>query len=156
MNQNGYFNNGYGMGMPNTLNNQPFGNSSYPMPSTPNTNQPASLSGRIITQNENIIPQEVSMDGTPSFFPAQDGSAIYVKQWAPDGSRIMTTKFVPENIPESTNKSTEQIIMENLVEIKKDIIELKKQARYNRKGGYKNGHQGFSKSDSSETSRGTE
>lgn len=54
-----------------------------------------SLSGRMVTNPQEIRPNEVPMDGSVSFFPASDGSYIYAKFWGPDGN-IQTRVFVPE------------------------------------------------------------
>lgn len=54
-----------------------------------------SLSGRMVTNPQEIRPNEVPMDGSVSFFPSSDGSYIYAKFWGPDGN-IQTRVFVPE------------------------------------------------------------
>ena len=33
-----------------------------------------------------IMPGDIPMNGTPCFFPMQDGSAIYMKAWSADGT----------------------------------------------------------------------
>lgn len=62
------------------------GNAAQPVPS---------LSGRMVTNPQEIRPNEVPMDGSVSFFPSTDGSYIYAKFWGPDGN-IQTRVFVPE------------------------------------------------------------
>lgn len=54
-----------------------------------------SLSGRMVSNPQEIRPNEVPMDGSVSFFPSLDGSYIYAKFWGPDGN-IQTRVFVPE------------------------------------------------------------
>ena len=44
---------------------------------------------------EEILPQEVPMDGSVSLFPQNDYSCIYAKTWTKEGT-IATMKFVPE------------------------------------------------------------
>lgn len=56
---------------------------------------PAGLYGRVVTSPDDIMPNEVPMDGTPSFFPKDDFSCIYGRKWMPDG-RIVPVTFVPQ------------------------------------------------------------
>ena len=53
------------------------------------------LPGRIVTDANEIAPQEVPMDGSVSLFLKNDYSCIYAKQWSGDGS-IQTVRYVPE------------------------------------------------------------
>ena len=46
--------------------------------------QTPSLVGRIVTANDQIPPAEIPSNGTPAYFPLQDGSAILVKDWGGD------------------------------------------------------------------------
>ena len=52
------------------------------------------ISGRIIGNVSEIVPNEVPMDGSVSLFPQNDYSCIYAKKWNTDGT-IQTVKFVP-------------------------------------------------------------
>lgn len=54
----------------------------------------APVRGRTVKADTDISPSDVPMDGFSSYFPAEDGSCIYVKHWDKDG-KIQTTKFVP-------------------------------------------------------------
>lgn len=56
---------------------------------------PSGLYGRVVTSPDDIMPNEVPMDGTPSFFPKGDFSCIYGRKWMPDG-RIVPVTFVPQ------------------------------------------------------------
>lgn len=56
---------------------------------------PAGLYGRVVASPDDIMPNEVPMDGTPSFFPKEDFSCIYGRKWMPDG-RIVPVTFVPQ------------------------------------------------------------
>ena len=56
---------------------------------------PASIPGRMVTNADEIVPQEVPMDGSVSLFPQNDYSCIYAKTWTKEGT-IATLKFVPE------------------------------------------------------------
>jgi len=75
---------------------------SYQQPITnPVQNQNQSRSqgilGRMISNPNEITPQEIPMDGSISMFPMQDGSAVYGKFWDSNG-QIKTIRFIPENV----------------------------------------------------------
>lgn len=53
------------------------------------------ISGRVVTGPGEIQVQEVPTDGTVAWFPAADGSCVWGKRWAPDGS-ISTVRYVAE------------------------------------------------------------
>lgn len=55
----------------------------------------ASIPGHLVTNENEIMPQEVPMDGSVSLFPQNDYSCIYAKTWTKEGT-IATLKFVPE------------------------------------------------------------
>lgn len=80
--------------------------------------QPAKaiLPGRIITNMQEMRPQDVPMDGSPAVFPTNDGSYIYVKYWDQD-CNLQTVRYKrddsPIAIPEKP-KDPMQIIMERL------------------------------------------
>lgn len=66
-------------------------------PTTYGTNMSATLApvrGRMVKSDTDISPSDVPMDGFASYFPAEDGSCIYVKHWDSNG-KIQTMKFVP-------------------------------------------------------------
>lgn len=44
------------------------------------------LPGRLVFSPDQITPQEIPTNGTPAIFPLDDGSAIYVKVFQPDGT----------------------------------------------------------------------
>lgn len=62
--------------------------------SQPVYQQPKGLSGRTVASVADVTPSEVTMDGTVSWFPAADGSMVWAKAWAPDGT-IRTTAYAP-------------------------------------------------------------
>ena len=62
--------------------------------SQPIYQQPKGLSGRTVASVADVTPSEVTMDGTVSWFPAADGSMVWAKAWAPDGT-IRTTTYAP-------------------------------------------------------------
>lgn len=53
------------------------------------------LVGHIVTANDQIPVSEVPQNGTPAYFPMQDGSSILAKSWQPDGT-IATVRYIPE------------------------------------------------------------
>ena len=55
------------------------------------------ITGRIVSNAEEIMVQEVPTDGNIAWFPAADGSCVYGKRWTPDGN-ITTLRFVPEAV----------------------------------------------------------
>ena len=76
----------------------------YPMQSPQNfqqnrpvQNAPVGLNGKPIQRPEEITPNDVMMDGSISYFPAQDGSCIYAKSWNQNGS-IDTIRYIPETV----------------------------------------------------------
>lgn len=58
------------------------------------TQQLMGISGRIVRSVEQITANEVPMDGSVAFFPKQDLSEIYAKQWDADGT-IKTAIYRP-------------------------------------------------------------
>lgn len=68
----------------------------------------ATLPGRQISSIDEIMPNDVPMDGSVSFFPVRDGSCVYAKFWNRHGT-IDTIKFVPEmNVVATTEGVTEE------------------------------------------------
>lgn len=75
-----------------------------------------SIPGHIVNGMNDIVPNDVPMDGSCSFFPVSDGSAIYVKAWNSNGT-IQTVKYVPETIPDQvvdTSTTTLDEVMKKL------------------------------------------
>lgn len=54
------------------------------------------IMGKIIQAENDIMPGDIPMNGTPCFFPMNDGSAIFMKRWNADGT-ISTEKFIPDS-----------------------------------------------------------
>lgn len=75
--------------------------------------QAQSLVGRMTNANENIPVSDVPTNGTPAYFPMQDGSAILVKSWQPDGT-IRTIKYVPDQQPVEPQASVQEDILTKL------------------------------------------
>lgn len=51
--------------------------------------------GKVITNPNEISPQDIPTDGNSCYFPMADKSCIYVKSWNPDCT-MSTVKYVPE------------------------------------------------------------
>lgn len=92
------------------------------MPQPMNWNRPVSLSssnnfnqggtppciyGKVISNLQDIRPNDVSLDGSVSLFPMGDYSCIYAKAWGNDGT-IQTFKFVPERTDAKDGSSPSQ------------------------------------------------
>lgn len=56
---------------------------------------PTAIPGRLVASADEIMPQEVPMDGSVSLFPQNDYSCIYAKTWTKEGT-IATVRFIPE------------------------------------------------------------
>mgnify|MGYP006874328963 CR=1 FL=1 len=65
-----------------------------PYQAVPNV-RPRTIPGRMIYSPDEIMPQEVPMDGSVSLFPMHDWSCVYGKWWTSNG-QIQTVKFVME------------------------------------------------------------
>lgn len=78
-----------------------------PMPQMqqPQRQQVFGLSGKTIQSPENVMANDVPMDGSVAFFPMNDLSAIYAKSWNPDGT-IRTSVFKPVLEQDPKNVST--------------------------------------------------
>lgn len=86
-------------------------------------NRPSNLSGKIIDNLEAVKTADVLLDGTCSYYPLADGTAIASKQLKQDGtSRIIIYK----PITDEQEKATKYITESDLETIKKEIEELKK------------------------------
>ena len=80
----------------------------------------APVRGRIVKVDTDISPSDVPMDGFSSYFPAEDGSCIYVKHWDKDG-KIQTTKFVP--VPTDTSDFVPTASFEDEMRERMDTLE---------------------------------
>lgn len=70
---------------------------------------PAMIPGRQVASADEIMPQEVPMDGSVSLFLQNDYSCIYAKQWTKDGT-IQTVRYVPEQ-PQNTEQQKSPLEM---------------------------------------------
>lgn len=69
-----------------------------------------SLPGFYISSPQDILPRDVPMDGSISFFPANDLSYIIIKQWTGNGT-IAEEKYVldPQNHPQPAPAQQEPV-----------------------------------------------
>lgn len=109
--------------------NQPFA------PSLPSMQQPvqvaptSGLTGHLIGSHEEIQPSDVPMNGQAAYFPAQDGSVIFAKQWNPNGT-ITTVRYVPEM---RESEGVEEITLQDIVDQLSDIRDMLKKPATTRK-----------------------
>ena len=75
----------------------------YGQPLVPNP-RPRTIPGRMIYSPDEIVPQEVPMDGSVSLFPMHDWSCVYGKWWTSNG-QIQTVKFVLEQPKKEIDES---------------------------------------------------
>lgn len=110
-------------------------------PQNPQTYPQASLGlqGKLIDNAEVVKVMEIPMDGSVSYFPLADGSAILTKQLQTDGtSKVVIYKpsTEPERVTETPQYITEDKVMElikkepeSTKELKEEIKNLKRQLR---------------------------
>lgn len=90
--------------------------------------QTPSLVGRIVTANDQIPPAEIPSNGTPAYFPMQDGSAILVKVWNGNGT-INTVRYIPEPAqpapqPQPQDNSAQEEILRRLESLENKLTSL--------------------------------
>lgn len=90
-----------------------------------NFTQPSVIRGRVVKDQSEILPNEIPMDGTISFFPKADGSEIYGKAWTSNGT-IQNFRFVKaeeiQNGNTIDNSTTSQQILEKLNKIESALM----------------------------------
>lgn len=60
--------------------------------------------GKMINSPDEIVANDVPMDGSIALFMMRDLSTIYAKAWNSNGT-IDTVRYVPEKVPQSTSQS---------------------------------------------------
>lgn len=86
------------------------------------------IPGRMINSIEEVMPNEVPMDGNISLFVKNDYSSIYAKAWNSDGT-ITTVRFVREDNSERKDEPFAKI-MERLDNIEKSINKNQNRGNY--------------------------
>ena len=95
-----------------------------PYQSAQQYNRPVVLQGKVIDNLEAVKAMDIPLDGSISYFPLADSSAIVSKQLRQDG----TSKIVIYR-PEAEEKQIKYATETDLESIKKEIEELKKQVK---------------------------
>ena len=111
--------------------NIPYPNYYQPNPiqyqQNPQMNQPQTvripIAGRMVGNVSEIVPNEVPMDGSVSFFPQSDYSCIYAKKWNTDGT-IQTVKFVPAVDTEKAQQTSMEDIRQFNTDLANDISNI--------------------------------
>ena len=101
--------------------------------------KPITLQGKSLDNIEVVKATDIPLDGSVSYFPLVDGSAIVTKQLQPDGtSRMIVYKPVetqqPKQVEVQENYITEKELDEKLIkldnkELKEEIEKMKKQIK---------------------------
>lgn len=87
-------------------------------------NNQMSLLGKSVDSIEVVKAMDIPLDGSTSYFPLTDGSAIVTKKLMSDGTS-RTVIYKPVN--ESKDKTTDFLVMDDLADILNDIEDMKKQ-----------------------------
>ena len=82
------------------------------VPQQQNLQIQAGINGRMVAAVEQIAANDVPMDGSVAFFPKQDLTEIYAKQWGADGS-IKTVVYKPYTDPKDNQTVNSMIDVEN-------------------------------------------
>lgn len=102
------------------------------------------IQGRVIKNAEEIVPSEIPMNGSTSFFPLADGSCIFTKTWNGKGTidTNIYTLYIPpkeeeleDNSVDNNNNIIFNTILERLDNIEKMIVNKTQQNKktYNNK-----------------------
>nr|DAP38898.1 MAG TPA: hypothetical protein [Bacteriophage sp.] len=83
------------------------------VPQQQNLQIQAGINGRMVAAVEQIAANDVPMDGSVAFFPKQDLTEIYAKQWGADGS-IKTVVYKPYTEPKNSQGMNNTENIENL------------------------------------------
>ena len=113
----------------------------YPQPQI--INKPLGLLGKSVDSIDVVKAMDIPLDGSISYFPIADGSAIVTKQLQPDGtSKTVVYKPIEEEKSKNGNYITLEELQkeikkienpdfkEEIKEIKKEIKEIKKELKY--------------------------
>ncbi len=89
---------------------------------------PIGIPGRVVKNPNEIRPNDVPMDGSPSYFPTDDGNYIFAKCWNSDGT-IRTVRYgrIDEAIQES-EADVSKAILDRLDRIEKALSQNQKKA----------------------------
>lgn len=122
---------------PMPMANQPMQQPTYMQPIVQPT-QPIGLLGKIVDSIDVVKGMDIPLDGSTSFFPLADGTAIVSKQLQTDGTSKTTVykpvteeqKELPKYVTlEEVKKEISNIDLSDLDDIKDEIRELKKELK---------------------------
>lgn len=82
------------------------------IPQQQNLQIQAGINGRMVAAVEQIAANDVPMDGSVAFFPKQDLTEIYAKQWSADGT-IKTIVYKPYTEPNNNQAVNSMANAEN-------------------------------------------
>lgn len=112
-------------------------NTQQPQYQPPQIVKPLGLLGKSVDSIEVVKATDIPLDGSVSYFPLVDGSAIVTKQLLNDGTSKLVI-FKPTNEQKETNRYITRDDLENalkgidlseLEDIKEEIKEMKKQIK---------------------------
>ena len=94
-------------------------------PATPQMPTAPQLVGRRVNANDQIPPSEIPSDGSPAYFPMEDGSAILVKVWTGNGT-IQTVRYIPEPVQpqQPRDSSVQEEILKRLESLEGKLTSL--------------------------------
>ena len=105
--------------------NQPTQPQPY-IPTIQPINNPTSLLGKAVESVDVVKAMDIPFDGSISYFPLTDGSAIITKQLQIDGtSKMVVYKPIQEDKKDAVKFAT----LEDIQNLKDDIDEMKKQLK---------------------------
>lgn len=105
--------------------NQPTQPQPY-IPTIQPINNPTSLLGKAVESIDVVKAMDIPFDGSISYFPLTDGSAIITKQLQTNGtSKMVVYKPVQEDKKDAVKFAT----LEDIQNLKDDIDEMKKQLK---------------------------
>lgn len=109
------------------------------MPTQQNTPRVNAIPGRVISNPNEIAPNEIPMDGSVSLFPTSDYSTIYAKAWNTNG-QIETKKFVAVDStePASNQAATDTTAALTAINARLDKIEKAVTYKYKKDKHYYN------------------
>lgn len=131
-----------GMGTPTNQQPYPSTNFQTTAQAQPMT-QPAPFVGRFIDSLDEIVPNEVPMDGRAAYFPTKNLEEIYFKAWKSDG-QVKTLRYVLDPTFNSTPPPPQTEISMTSLLARIDDLE-KKLADASAKNGQRNSPKGGEK-----------
>lgn len=125
---------------PQTYQQQPYQQIYQPMPVQPTITQPiaSGLQGKSVDSVDVVKAMDIPLDGSISYFPLADGSAIVSKQIQNDGTSktIIYRPVIDEQIEQIKYATLEDVKQEiknidfgDIEDLKEEIKELKKQIK---------------------------